>query len=265
MITRAMWKGVLSIDGTRVPVKLYSAVEDHDIRFRLLDKKNLLPVTQALVHPDTGDVVPHEQTQRGYMADDALVILRPEELAALAPKESRDIEVARFVPVGAIDAQWYDRPYYLGPYGDTAAYAALIAALERTACEGIARWTMRKKAYVGALRVREGNLVLVTLRHVGEVVSIESLGVDAGPSLDAKELEMARQLIEMLEADFDPDAFRDDYRDKLLALIESKGKGKKPKLELVRPKARTDDLSAALKASLRAGTKREREKKRATA
>ncbi len=180
------------------------------------------------------------------------MILKPDELAALSPGESRDIQLSRFVPTSAIDPQWYDRPYYLGPDGSEKSYYALTAALGRSDLEGIARWVMRKKAYVGALRVRDDNLVLVTLRHAGEVVPLESLDLPSGPALDQKELDMAKQLMGMLEADFDPNEYRDEYRDQVRALIDSKKRGRKPKLKVVTPTARTDDLTAALSASLRA-------------
>jgi DNA end-binding protein Ku len=264
MTARAMWKGVLRIGDTRVAVKLYSAVDDHDIHFRLLHRKDLTPVTQALVDPDTDQVVPYEQAQRGYLtAERDLVLLRPTELEPLAPKESRDIELKHFVPIGTIDPQWYDRPYYLGPDQSAAPYSALTTALERTATEGIASWVMRKKAYFGALRVHAGNLMLVSLRHAGEVVAVDSLDLPAGTSLDPKELEMAKQLMEMLDDKFDPESYRDEYRDQVLALIESKKFGKKPKLKIVRSKPSTDDLRAALAASLR--SHKPKEKTRASA
>ncbi|HEY6598396.1 MAG TPA: Ku protein [Pseudomonadales bacterium] len=263
MAARAMWKGVLRVGDASVPVKLYSAIEDRDIHFRLLHAADLVPVTQAMVNPRTDEVVPHDQTQRGYPAPDGgLVIVHADELAELTPKESRDIEFTRFVPIGAIDPQWYDRPYYLGPDEDNGSYAALTAALGRSKVEGVAHWVMRKKSYVGALRVYDGVLVLVSLRREGEVVAVDSLETISGPALDAKELVMAQQLMGMLEEDFDPTAYRDAYREQVLALVDAKAKGKKTKLKLVKPKPRTDDLKAALAASIGA---RGKEKIRATA
>lgn len=248
-----MWKGVLCVGGERVPVKLFSAVQDHDIHFRLLHAKDLAPVAQALVDPNTDKVVPFDQTQRGYAAPGGdMVVLRADELATLEPQESRDIELTRFVPVGAIDPQWFDRPYHLAPDDSDAAYSALTTALERQKLEGVAHWVMRKKAYVGALRARAGNLLLVSLRHSGDVVPIDSLEQPSGAPLDSKELAMAQQLMGMLEEEFDANAYRDDYRDRVLELIESKKQGKKPKLKIVRTKTRTIDLATALEASLRA-------------
>jgi len=249
---RAMFKGVLCVGDQRVPVKLYSAIQDRDIHFRLLHEKDLTPVTQALVNPNTDAVVPFDQTQRGYaVPGGGIVVLQPAELAALEPQESRDIALTRFVPAGAIDAQWYDRPYYLGPDESDEAYSALTIALERKQVEGVAHWVMRKKAYVGALRVRAGRLLLISLRHSGDVVPMDSLALPSGPALDPRELAMAQQLMGMLEEDVDLCTYRDEYRQRVLDLIESKKLGKKPKLKVVRTKPRSADLAAMLAASLR--------------
>jgi DNA end-binding protein Ku len=267
MAVRAMWKGMLRVVDASVPIKLYSAIQDHDIHFRLLNRANLTPVTQAMVHPGTNEVVSHDKVQRGYQASPGeLVLLKPEELDSLTPEESRDIVLTRFVPAGAIDAQWYDRPYYLGPDQDAGgAYGALTAALERGKVEGVAHWVMRKKAYVGALRVHAGVLVLISLRHAEEVVAIESLATPEGPALDKKELVMAQQLMAMLEEDFDPAAYRDEYRDQVMALIDTKRRGQKPKLGLVKTKPRAGNLKAALAESLRSAQRKPREKLSASA
>ncbi len=252
MAARAMWKGVLCVGSARVAVKLFAAVQDRDVRFRLLHATDFAPVVQALVDPNTEAVVPFEQTQRGYAGPGGdLVVLRADELAALEPAESRDIELTRFVPTGAIDPQWYDRPYFLAPDDTEASYAALTALLERKQLEGVAHWVMRKKAYVGALRARSDHLLLVSLRHSGDVVPIESLEQPPGAPLDTRELAMAEQLMGMLEDDFDPAAYRDEYRERVLALIESKKLGKPPKLKVVRSRKRNSDLATALAASLR--------------
>lgn len=153
MAARAIWKGVIRFAEVRVPVKLYSAVEDRSVHFRLLHADDYTPVRQILVNPHTDEVEPYQKTYRGYPTHEGhWVMLRPEELSALEPEPSRDIEILRFLPPKAIDHRWYLRPYYLGPDGATDAYFALAAALEREGKEALARWVMRKKEYLGALR-----------------------------------------------------------------------------------------------------------------
>lgn len=254
MAARAMWKGVVRIGDVATPVKLYAAVEDRSVRFRLLERRSQTPVSQRMVDPVAGRVVPYEATRRGYVTDDdELVLLDPDELEALEPEASRDIDVVQFVPPETIDHRWYVRPYYLGPDGDLPRYTALAAALAKAAREGVAHWTMRKKAYVGALRLHRGYPVLVTLRSVDEVVPVEQVERPAWKPLDDRQLKMAHQLIEMLEGPFDADAYRDAHRERVEELIEAKRRGERPTPPKRRAKRPVPDLDQALEQSLRAG------------
>src|SRR5690606_5602717 len=171
---RALWRGVVRIGDARVPVRLYPAVADRSVSFRLLDRRYREPVRRALVHPASGAVVAYEDAQRGYLASTGeLVVLGTEELAGLAPEPSRDVTVTRFVPPEAIELRWYDRPFYLGPDEDGEAYHALAAALARVGRVGVARWVMRDREYHGALRLHHGYPVLVALRSADEVLPLE--------------------------------------------------------------------------------------------
>lgn len=256
MTARAMWKGVIQCASVTIPVKLYAAVEDQRVHFRMLSRKDQSPVRQAMVHPDTGKEVSREHTRRAYIAESGhRVILTAEELKSLEPKESRDIEILSFVPPEEIDHRWYERPYFLGPDTSREEYLALTEALEKTGLEGVARWVMRRRQYLGALRLHEGYPVLMSLRNAAEVIPADALPAPAGPALDAKELEMARQLIGMLAADLDLSAYRDEYRDRVQKLLETKARGGRLKLVKPRRKAPTEDLTGALRASLKAARK----------
>jgi DNA end-binding protein Ku len=252
MAARAMWKGVIRFGDTTVPVKLYSAVQDRDVHFRMLHRKDRQPVKQAMINPLTDAVVPYGESQRAWISESGdLVILEKEELDTLEPEPSRDIEVLKFLPASAIDHRWYDRPYYLGPDGASEAYLALGEALEQTGQEGLARWVMRNKEYIGALRSHQGYPMLMSLRHAEEVVPAEALEPPSGKALDARELSMARQLIGMLEAEFKPDEYRDEYRERVLELVERKARGGSVKVvPFRRRKQASDDLGRALEASL---------------
>lgn len=257
MAARAMWKGVIRFGEVQVPVKLYSAVQDRSVHFRLLHAKDRSPVKQAMVSAETEEVVPYAETRRAYRTEEgSLVMFDKEELEALEPDSGRDIEVIRFMPPQAIDHRWYDRPYYLGPDGSESAYYAFAEALENSAMEGLARWVMRKKSYVGALRLHCGVPMLMSLRHEEQVVPVSALEPPRGKALDAKELDMARQLIGMLEAEFDPLEYHDEYRERVLELIEAKQQGKSVKVTPIRRRKPSDDLSKALEASLKKERKR---------
>lgn len=254
MAARAMWKGVLCLGDTEVPVKLYSAVQDRSVHFRLLHRSDQSPVRQAMVNPDTDEVVPGSEIQRAYVTDDGdMVMLAREELDELEPPKSRGIEVLKLLPEQAIDHRWYDRPYYLGPDGDDDAWVALARALDGSGQEALVRWVMRNKEYFGALRVNAGYPMLVSLRHAEEVVPVDSLQAPTGKPLDEREVGMARQLIGMLAAEFEPAEYRDEYRDRVLELIDRKARGLKVEAKPVRraPKP-SEDIAGALEASLKA-------------
>ena len=254
MAARAIWKAVIHCGKLQVPVKLYSAIEDRNIRFRVLSREDTQPVRQAMVNPESGEIVPHAEARRAYVADNGdRTILEKSELAALEPEPSRDIRMVAFLPSEQIDHRWYDRPYYLGPDGNSAAYFAFTEAMESSALEGLARWVMRGKAYIGALRLHQGYPVLMSLRHASEVVAVESLQAPGGGALNPKELDMARQLIGMLAAELDLSEYRDAYRERVLNLVETKAKGgRRPKPVKTSVKKTSDDLGRALQASLKA-------------
>lgn len=252
MAARAIWRGVIRFGAVAVPVKLYAAVQDRGLHFHLLHARDRVPVKQRLVDPDSGEPVEPAAIRRALELERGLfVALDPEELADLEPLPSRDIEVLRLLPNGAVRSQWYARPYWLGPDGDEDAYFALADVLERRSLEAIARWTMRKKGYVGALRAARGRLLMNTMRHADEVVVASSLESPGGRPLDEREVALAEQLVSALADHFDPTAFKDEHRERVLALIESKARGEA--VELPRPQAKKParSLVQALEASLR--------------
>jgi DNA end-binding protein Ku len=254
MAARAIWKGVLTLGSTELPVKLYSAVEPRKVSFRLLHKSDREPLKQRMVDPESEEPVEYEETRRGFPTDDGrVVILDSEELEELQPEPSREIELTRFVPLGAVDPHWYDRPYWVGPDGNTDDYFAFAKALEESGRVGIARWVMRKKEYVGGLRAEDGYLMLVTMRHAGEVVSADALQPPGGRKLDARELKMAKQLVDALTGEFEPEQYRDEYAARVMELVEAKAKGKKlPKKRARRKAAADESLADALEKSLKA-------------
>ena len=252
MAARAIWKGVVRIGGTKLPVKLYSAVQDHTIHFRLLHKTDHAPVKQQMVDSATGEPVEYKDAQKAFpVTRSQMVLIEKEELEKLEPEDSRDIEVKRFVDPTDIDHRWYERAYYLGPDGDTTAYFALAAALKSKNKEGVARWVMRKKDYVGALREHDGYLALIVLRYAEEVVDASALPAPAGRPLEKKEVAMGEQLVGALAGTFDPSQYRDEYRERVMDLIKTKERGGKVKVKAFRPKKTSEDaLSNALAASL---------------
>ena len=247
MPARAMWKGSIKIGRTELPVKMYSAVVDRGVHFRLLHKPDKNPVKQMMVNPETGDVVEYKDIKRGFVDEGGVVVmLDDEELEQLEPEAGRDIDITRFVPRDTLPHAYYDRPYWLAPdEKNKGSYYALAQALEDEEKIGIARWVMRKKSYVGALVSENGYLMLITLRHSSEVVDASALEAPPGRALEKKERALAEQLVSALEGEFDPTEWKDEYRDQLEDFIKKKAKGRAPKIRRLRAKTETDEESLA--------------------
>lgn len=257
-MVRAMWKGMIALGKHKVGVKLYAAVEDRAIRFHMLHKKDHAPVEQHIVRKDTGAEVAREDIRKAYaLSKDSAVILQPEDLDKLAPEESRDIHMCRFVASRAVSDQWYDRPYYLGPDGDEESYFAFAQALEDTAMVGIARWVMRRKRYLGALTCIDGYLALSTLRRAEQVLSFSGIESSTSTKPAANELKLAQQLVSSIEADFDPQLWKNDYRQRLLKLVAAKARGEKLQPVRIKKKAPQASLAESLKASIAAAREKQ--------
>ncbi|HYC52908.1 MAG TPA: Ku protein [Gemmatimonadaceae bacterium] len=251
-----MWTGEIQFGSVKLPVKLYSAVKDKSIHFRILDAKKHEPVKQHMVDAASGTVVEYHDARRAVqVGKNRLVILDEDELESLEPESSREIEITRFVSPDAITHQWYDRPYYLGPNGDTGTYFALVQALRDQGKEGVARWVMRNKEYVGALRVEGDHLMLMTLRHADEVIPASSLPAPGGRDVSKRELEMAHQLVETMVDEFKPAAYRDEYRDRVLELVDAKAKGKVLRMPKAKAKKTPASLESVLEKSIAAASR----------
>ncbi len=264
MAARAIWKGVIQLGRRRVPVKLYSAVQDRDVHFTLLDRKKHTRVEQRMVKPESDEAVPYEQIRKGYLSEGNYVMLEREELAQLAPKASRDIEIARFVSTDQLGPEWFVRPYYVGPDGDEESYFALQQALADSGREGIAHWVMRGIEYRGVLRAEGSHLVLVTLRHPDEVVATGSVSLPSGRAHNDKEAKMAEQLVLAFSDEFDPTLYRNEHRERLLALVDAKASGKRLRLKPVHDKRAAPSLVDALQKSLLAAHGKSRAAERKT-
>jgi DNA end-binding protein Ku len=253
MAARAIWKGELKVGTNKLPVKLYSAVEDKSVRFHILDDSKKHRVKQHMISPDSGEEVETQAIRKGYEVEPGkFVILDEEDLESLKPEPSREIDISGFVPVKAIPQQFYERPYFLGPDGDQAEYFALAQALQNQQREGIAHWVMRNKAYSGALGAQDGYLVLSTLRNRDEVIAADELTKPSGRAPTKKEIDLAKHLVSMLEGEFDPADYKDEYRERVLEFIAKKAKGHAPRLAPVKAKRQTTSLDSVLTKSIAA-------------
>jgi DNA end-binding protein Ku len=258
-MARAIWSGSISFGLLNVPVKLYSAVARRGISLREIRESDGARIRHRRVAEGTDEEVPYEKIQKAFeITSGNYVPISKDEMAALAPEKTRAVEVKDFVDLDQIDPIYFDSPYYLGPAeGAEKAYSLLASAMERSGKVAIARFVFRNKEHLAALRAENGVLTLTTMRFADEVVPPDELDdvlPDKKPKVAAKEVEMAEQLIDSLTSDFDPSAYRDEYREELMSLIERKAEGK----EIVAPEApereatKAPDLMAALEESIAA-------------
>jgi DNA end-binding protein Ku len=253
---RAIWSGAISFGLVNVPVKMYSATSPKTVRFHQLSSKTGTRIKQKRVDPSTGDEVAFEDIVKGYeLSPDRYVLIEPEELEALDPKATKTIDIEEFVDLAEIDPIFYDHSYYLAPSaGGAKAYRLLLEAMGEAGKVAIGRVVIRSRQQLCALRPSGEAMALSTMLFGDEVLSPDRIDeldglADAGAS--ERELKMAQQLIQSLSADFDPAKFKDEYRERVLDLIERKAAGEEI---AVQPEAEdTDpapDLMAALEASL---------------
>ncbi|HUR22247.1 MAG TPA: Ku protein [Acidimicrobiales bacterium] len=253
---RPIWSGAISFGLVNVPVKVFSATSSKDVRFHQLDGKSKSRIKQKRVSVATGEEVPYEDLIKAFeIAPDNYVTVTPEELEALDPKASKTIDIEDFVDLDQIDPVYYERPYYLVPdKGGQKAYALLRNAMRETNKVGIARVVLRTKQYLAAIRPKDDALVMETMLFSDEVNPLDELDLP-GPDVDVTEREekMARSLIDSLTTDFEPSKYRDEYRERVLQLIEQKASGQEIVVEDTAEEApRVVDLMAALEASLAA-------------
>jgi DNA end-binding protein Ku len=256
-VPRAIWSGSISFGLVNIPVQLYNAVSRKGVRFNQLDSRNHSRIKHRKVNAETGDEVPDETIVKGYeLTKGNYVVVDDDELATLDPEGQRTIDIEEFVDLADIDPVYFDSSYRLGPDAATVkAYALLAGAMEADGKVAIARFVMRSKQYVAAIRSVDGHLVLSTLVYHDEINGVDDIDeMDrvADVEVEAKELAMAEQLIGSLEADWDPTKYADTYREQVLELIERKAAGEES--VVVAPEApsaeKVVDLMAALEASV---------------
>ncbi|MGH3004565.1 MAG: Ku protein [Gaiellaceae bacterium] len=252
---RAIWSGSIAFGLVNVPVRMFSAVEEHKLHFRFVHEPDGSPIGYDKVCKAEGRSVPDAEIVKAFeVAKDELVYMSDEdfETAEAETQGGRTIDIRAFVPYEEIDPIFFERTYYLGPEeGGERVYALLVRALEQTGLAGVAKFVMRNKDNLACLRVREGVLTLVRMHFADEVRPVGELAPE-DVKVEKNELDMAKRLIEESSGKFEPGRFHDTYRDKLCEIIRAKQRGETVRAaEVEEPEAPTD-LMAALRASVEA-------------
>lgn len=250
-----MWKGSISFGLVNIPVKMFAATEDRDIHFKYIHNKCKTPVKNERVCPTCNEKISPNDIVRGYEYEPGhFVIIKDEDIDAIRPASAKTVEILDFVALKEIDPIYFDKSYYLSPQenGGSKAYDLLRKAMDDTGRIAVARITIRDKQSLAILRVMNNVLLLETIYFPDEVRDIKQIpGVPENVSTDERELKMAEQLIENLTAEFNPEKYKDEYREALFTMIQQKIEGQEVVSAPEAPKHNVIDLMAALQASLK--------------
>ncbi|MBV8951915.1 MAG: Ku protein [Actinobacteria bacterium] len=251
----SVWSGSISFGLVSVPVKLTTATRSRDVSFNQLEEGTGARIRYKRVSEQTGEEVPYDKIVKGYeIRKGSYVIVDSDELKAFAPTATHTIEIEDFVDLADIDPLYFEQPYYVIPDKNAAKpYRLLVEAMTGLQKVALGRIVIRSKEHLVAIRPVDGVLCVETMRYADEVVGVDALEGVPGDEITVndRELQMARQLIEALSGEFEPDKYHDEYREQLLDLIERKAAGEdivaEPQAEAP---AKVLDLMAALEASL---------------
>ena len=259
--SRTLWKGAISFGLVHIPVTLHSATAESRMKFNLLDKSSMTRVGNRQVNKNTGEAMPREEIVKGFEVEkDQFVVLTPDEIKAAMPRSTQTIDIEAFVDREQIPSVYFNKPYYVSPAGKGGQkpFALLRETLQRTGKVGIAKVVISTKQHLALLVPQGHGLVLNLLRWSDEVRDTAGL---AWPGEDIKvsaaELKMAEQLVDAMAGDWQPDLFHDEFREKLMALVEEKAKegGLRTVAPLpgedVQPTAEVIDLTELLRRSLK--------------
>src|SRR4051812_37338110 len=252
MAPRAIWSGAISFGLVNVPVRMYSAVNEHKLHFHYIHEKDASPIGYSKVCKTEDKPVPDAEIVKAFeWSKGEYVPLTDEDFEAAEAREThKTIEIRDFVDYDEIDPIFFDRSYYLGPAeGAEKVYALLAQAMEDSGRAAIAKYVMRDRQNLGCLRVREGVITLEKMYFADEIRPADELSPDRR-KVESRELEMARSLIDQLSSDFRPEKYKDTYRDTLCEIIKAKRKGETVQAPDVERPTKAPDLMAALEASL---------------
>jgi DNA end-binding protein Ku len=254
---RAMWKGAISFGLVTIPVAVYPATEEKTLRFNQLHDEDGGRIRYKRVCEKDGEEVSFEHIVKGYEVEkDRYVVLTDEDLNAIPVESSRAIDIHRFVDLEEIDPVMFKKSYYLVPEETGAkAYALLREAMADDGRVGIAKVSFRDKEHLAALRFKDDAFVLETMYWPDEIREADFGGVDVSAKIRGQELEMAKQLIDSLSGEWDPEEYADEYRQAVLQIVEAKLNGQEIEVVAPEPTAKVVDLMEALKASVAAAKK----------
>ncbi len=253
--TQVIWSGTISFSLVAIPVQLVKAVEPGRVSFRMLHRRDFSPLLRRMVCPKEGKIVPTEEIIRGYeIGPEKYILVTDEELESLSPERSRTIEIIEFIDSGEVDSIYYDHPYYLVPAkGGEKAYRLLVEVMHRTKKSGLAKFVLGEREYLVAVKSSSGALALITLHYSEEILPDDQIAPGEG-TIDAGEKSRLKKIIAAMTADFHPDRYANERREKIVKILRTIAKERAP-VESPGVEAEAGagpaDLIAALEESMR--------------
>jgi DNA end-binding protein Ku len=262
---RSIWTGAISFGLVNIPVKVFSAIREHDVRFHQLAPDGSR-IHNKRVSEKTGRAVEFKDIKKGYETSKGkVVVFEHDELDKFAPTTTKTIEIEDFVALEEIDPIYFARTYHLAPRDEAAthAYALLAAVMDDRQRVGMGKVVMREKQYLASIRPYAKGLAMSTMLFADEVVPPSEIpGIPARRStISAREKQLAAQIVDSLERSWDPKRYHDDYEEQVRALIRAKSKGQTVEVPEAEEPGKVLDLMEALRASLESGKRRKPVKK----
>lgn len=250
---KSIWTGDIGFGLVTIPIKLYSATEDSELDFDMLDRRDHSNIRYKRVNEETGKEVDWDDIVKGYKLDGKYIILKDEDFEKASPGNDKRLEISEFVEEKEIDSMYFEKPYYIEPTRSGAKpYALFRESLSKSKKAGLCTYVFRNKEHPGLIKVIDEVLVLIQLRFPEEIRSTNDLNIPKATKIPANQLKMADTLIDQMTEKFDISKYKDTYSKKLLKYIKAKSKGKKSeasKMHVVHK--RSDDLMKQLKDSLK--------------
>jgi DNA end-binding protein Ku len=250
-MARAIWSGSIVFGLVNAPVRLYTAIDEHNVELHLVHTTDGSRIGYQKICKAEEKAVPEDEVAKGYERGETIVLLEDEDFAAARGEGTKAIEIAEFVPHDQIDPIYFERTYYLGPEeGAEKVYRLLVEAMESAGLAAAVRFFFRDREQLGCLRVRDGILLLEKMHYADEIRPADELRPSKRGKIDKQELDLALSLIERVTGDFDPSKYEDTYHDRLLDVIARKSRGET--IEAPEPEKRSEpaDLLAALRESV---------------
>nr|WP_068891166.1 Ku protein [Pedobacter panaciterrae] len=249
---KSIWKGAIGFGLVNIPVKLYSAVQNSNLDFDMLDERDHAKIKYKRINEHTGKEVPYEKIVKGYQLNEQYVVLDEHDFEDASPEKTKIIELERFVDIQQINPIYYETSYYTQPENQgKKAYNLLLSALVKSKKVGLARFVFRNTENLCVIHSMDEVLVITKIRFAEEIRSTEEVKLKGQTTISSKELQIGMALIDQYSGDFDISSFKDEHRLELLSIIKAKAKGKRPIVKKMKPKeVSSDDLYSQLMESL---------------